>query len=42
MLRVLYSDLAAVEMLAAAGFGEKEREAVAKTISDRAAEIGKT
>lgn len=39
LVRVLYRDLAAVEMLSTRGFGEKERDEVAKTISDRAAEI---
>ncbi len=41
LVRVLYRDLAAVEMLTSTGFGEKERDEVAKTISDRAAEIGR-
>ena len=39
LIRVLYRDLAAVEMLSARGFGEKEGDEVAKTIGDRAAEI---
>jgi len=39
-VRVLYADLAAVEMLSSTSFGEKERDAVAKTIADRAQEIG--
>ncbi len=40
LVRVLYADLAAVEMLSSTSFGEKERDAVAKTIADRAQEIG--
>jgi uncharacterized damage-inducible protein DinB len=39
LVRVLYRDLAAVEMLASNKFGQKERDEVARTISDRAAEI---
>jgi hypothetical protein len=39
LLRVLYRDLAAVEMLSAPGFGQEERDEVAKTIADRANEI---
>jgi hypothetical protein len=39
LIRVLYRDLAAVEMLSSDEFGQKERAAVAKTIGDRAAEI---
>jgi uncharacterized damage-inducible protein DinB len=39
LVRIVYRDLAAVEMLSAAGSGEKERDEVAKTIGDRAAEI---
>ena len=39
LIRVLYRDLAAVEMLSSNEFGEKERDEVAKTIGDRAAEI---
>jgi hypothetical protein len=39
-VRVLYRDLATVEMLSSTEFGEKEREAVAKTIVERAAEVG--
>jgi hypothetical protein len=42
LVRVLYRDLAAVEMLSANGLGQKERDEVAKTISDRATEIGAT
>jgi hypothetical protein len=41
LVRVLYRDLAAVEMLSSDGFGLKERDEVAKTIGDRAAEIAK-
>jgi hypothetical protein len=40
LVRVLYRDLAAVEMLSSAEFGKTERDEVAKTISERAAEIG--
>jgi hypothetical protein len=40
LVRVLYRDLATVEMLSSTEFGEKEREAVAKTIVERAAEVG--
>ena len=40
LVRVLYRDLAAVEMLSSSSFGQKEREEVAKTIGDRAADIG--
>jgi uncharacterized damage-inducible protein DinB len=39
LVRVLYRDLAAVEMLSSGGFGQKERDEVAKTIGDRAMEI---
>jgi uncharacterized damage-inducible protein DinB len=39
LVRVLYRDLAAVEMLSAHGFGAKELDEVAKTIADRANEI---
>jgi hypothetical protein len=39
LVRILYRDLAAVEMLTSSGFGEKERDEVAKTIGDRAAEV---
>ena len=39
LVRVLYRDLAAVEMLTSDGLGEEERSEVAKTIADRAAEI---
>jgi uncharacterized damage-inducible protein DinB len=41
LVRVLYRDLAAVEMLSSDGFGQRERDGVAKTIGDRAAEIAK-
>lgn len=41
LVRVLYRDLAAVEMLSSDGFGQREREDVAKTINERAAEITK-
>lgn len=41
LVRVLYRDLAAVEMLSSNAFGQKERDLVAKTIGDRAAEIAK-
>jgi len=40
LVRVLYRDLAAVEMLSSSSFGQKERDEVAKTIGDRAADIG--
>jgi hypothetical protein len=40
LVRVLYSDLAAVETLASNSFGQSERDDVAKTIADRAQEIG--
>jgi uncharacterized damage-inducible protein DinB len=39
LVRVLYRDLAAVEMLSAKAFGQKARDEVAKTISDRAEEL---
>ena len=39
LVRVLYRDLAAVEMLSADGFGQRERDEVAATMSERAAEI---
>jgi uncharacterized damage-inducible protein DinB len=39
LARVLYRDLAAVEMLSSSAYGQKERDAVAKTIADRAGEI---
>ena len=42
LVRVLYRDLAAVEMLSADGFGQRERDDVAKTLDDRAAEIART
>jgi hypothetical protein len=41
LVRVLYRDLAAVEMLSSDGFGQRERDEVAKTIGERAAEISK-
>jgi len=40
LVRVLYRDLAAVEMLSANGLGQKARDEVANAISDRAVEIG--
>jgi uncharacterized damage-inducible protein DinB len=40
LVRVLYRDLAAVEMLTSSSFGQRERDEVAKTIDDRASEIG--
>ena len=40
LIRVLYRDLAPVEMLGSTQFGEKEREAVAAALSERAAEVG--
>jgi hypothetical protein len=40
LVRVLYRDLAAVEMLSN-GFGQQERDEVAKSIGERAAEIAK-
>jgi len=39
LVRIFYRDLAAVEMLSSSSFGRQEREQVAKTIADRAAEI---
>ena len=39
LIRILYRDLAPVEMLGSTHFGEKEREAVATALRDRAAEI---
>ena len=42
LVRVLYRDLAAVEMLSSDRFGQRERDEVAKTIGERAAEISKT
>jgi uncharacterized damage-inducible protein DinB len=42
LVRVLYRDLAAVEMLSSNGFGQRERDEVAKAIADRAAEISAT
>ena len=41
LVRVLYRDLAAVEMLSSDGFGQRERDDVAKTIGERAAEIAR-
>jgi uncharacterized damage-inducible protein DinB len=41
LVRVLYRDLAAVEMLSSDGFGQRERDEVAKTINERATEIVK-
>ena len=40
LVRVLYRDLAAVEMLSSTAFGHRERDEVAKTIWERAEEIG--
>jgi len=37
LVRVLYRDLVAVEMLSSDEFGQRERDEVAKTIGDRAA-----
>jgi len=42
LVRVLYRDLAAVEMLSSDGFGRRERDEVAKTIGERAAEISQS
>jgi len=42
LVRVLYRDLAAVETLSSEGFGQRERDEVAKTIDERAAEITAT
>ena len=42
LVRILYRDLAAVEMLSSDGFGQRERDEVAKTIGERAAEISAT
>ena len=39
LVRVLYRDLAAVEMLSSDGLGQQERDDVAKMIGDRAAEV---
>jgi uncharacterized damage-inducible protein DinB len=39
LIRILYRDLAPVEMLGSTQYGEKEREAVAKALSERAEEI---
>jgi len=41
LVRILHRDLAAVEMLSSDGFGTRERDEVAKTINERAAEIAK-
>jgi uncharacterized damage-inducible protein DinB len=41
LVRVLYRDLAAVEMLSSDGFGQRERDDAAKMIADRATEIAK-
>jgi hypothetical protein len=41
LVRVLYRDLAAVEMLSSDAFGQRERDDVAKTIGERAAEIAR-
>lgn len=40
LVRVLYRDLAAVEMLSSDSFGQNERDEVARTIGGRAEEIG--
>ena len=40
LVRVLYRDLAAVEMLSSDSFGQKERDEVARAIWERAEEIG--
>ena len=40
LARVLYRDLAAVEMLSSNAFGQSQRDEVAKTIWERAEEIG--
>ena len=42
LVRVLYRDLAAVEMLSSDGFGQRERDEVAQIIGERAAEISAT
>jgi hypothetical protein len=42
LVRVLYRDLAAVEMLASSSFGQTERDEVARTISEYASDIGAT
>jgi uncharacterized damage-inducible protein DinB len=39
LIRVLYRDLAPVEMLGSTAFGERERQAVADAIGERAAEV---
>ena len=41
LVRVLYRDLAAVEMLSSDGLGQRERDEVAKTISERATEVAR-
>jgi len=41
LARVLYCDLAAIEMLSSSSFGQKERDEVATAIGDRAAQITK-
>jgi uncharacterized damage-inducible protein DinB len=41
LVRVLYRDLAPVEMLGSSLFGEAERDAVASAIAERAAEVGR-
>jgi uncharacterized damage-inducible protein DinB len=41
LVRVLYRDLAAVEMLSSDGFGQRERDDIAKTIGERGVEIAK-
>ena len=42
LVRVLYRDLAAVEMLSSEGFGQRERDEAAQIIGERAAEIAAT
>ena len=42
LVRVLYRDLAAVEMLSSEGFGQRERDGAAQIIGERAAEIAAT
>ena len=39
LIRVLYRDLADVEVLGSSAFGESERRAVASALSERAKEI---
>ena len=41
LARVLYRDLAAVEMLSSSSFGQEQRDEVATTIAGRAAEIAR-